>query len=463
MENGVSIGWILGTALTVFLMDYFKLFSEEGKKNKKFIWKVIRFSFISLCVTILYIVMDMYTYKTHLYREFTENDIQIYTITYFVNLLLFLILNKFFNWVDVPLKKIIIFFRGTNSIFRVSQNLLRCVLVLIFLSIFVKLVPKNSYKVFQQDVIVENANQTKFIAKANQTTFDLIYQEKKGEIDTILDEDIDFKSKDTNYLLQKGTKIKILKDSFLYPVDNASISLQNPSNENEFANIIATNDSIAILNKDKEFTLDGDVLVQLSEENKLRFNIEAQIPIIFAMLSVFYFIRMIFEMVLSLKVIRKIESAEEVGLDELIEIYMSNEVNIDKLYNKECFKNDLIPVRFSQDEWKINYCVAGDIIIDTINYKAAIVSDATAKCMVIADNYLLVKYNKNKITTNYLYFIIMQNLENESISNKIIDKNIKNIKIKLPSKFYQYLIGKEFELFQEEKYKYYNYYSKIKG
>lgn len=32
LENGVSIGWILGTALTVFLMDYFKLFSEEGKK-----------------------------------------------------------------------------------------------------------------------------------------------------------------------------------------------------------------------------------------------------------------------------------------------------------------------------------------------------------------------------------------------------------------------------------------------
>lgn len=463
MENSVSIGWILGTVLTVFLADYLKIFTEEGKKNKEFIWKLIRFSFISLCVTILYIVADMYTYKTHLYRELTESDIQIYTITYFVNLLLFFFLNKIFNWFDVPLKKIIIFFGGSNSVFRVFQNILRWGLVLFFLCMFVKLVPKNSYKVFQQDVKIENANHTKFIAKANKTTFDLIYQEKQDEKDAIIDDNIDFKSKDTKYLLQKGTKIKILKDSFLYPVNNISISLKNPSKENEFANIIATNDSVAILKNDEEFTIEEDVFVQLSEENKLRFNIEAQIPIIFAMLIIFYFIRMIFEIFLSLTVLRKIESAEEIGLDELIEIYMSNEVNIDSLYNEECFKNDLIPVRAAQGERKTNYCVAGDIIIDTINYKAAIVSDTTANSMLIADNYLLVKYNKNKITTNYLYFIIMQNLENESVTNKIIDKNIKNIKVKLPSKFYQDLIGNGFELSLEKKGKYYNYYTKIKG
>ena len=442
----------------IFLSEYFKIITDEGRKNKRLIWKIIKYSLISFIIIIFFITFEYFGYNTHLYQEFDTEYLSEYLPYFFVNLVFFLVLDTIFVAFDFLFNQIKIFCKHLK--YKSARSIMRIVIIALISFIFnwvINSSPQTSYNILKQDVIVENSKSNKFKARIN-TTFDFVYDEEKKEDDKSIDNNLVFTKDDSKYLLKKGTKIKILRDTTLYPDDNPIKSLRSPDENNKFVYISATNDTKVLLKDDEEFTLNEDVYVQLSVKDGLRVYIEIVIRFLLSLLLLYYFIKYLIERGLEFMIPKVLGLAEEKKLSDIIKIYDKKDINSNKEYDEYCFNEDCILVESFKNSLGNNYCELGDIIIDVANHKASIISGKHKDCRDLASDYLLVKYDNSQITTEYVYFIIMNYLKNEREKTINVYNDLRKMKIKIPSKFFQNLIGKAFAIHLEEECKLFEYY-----
>lgn len=443
----------------IFLTEYFKIITDEGRKNKRLIWKIIKYSLISLIIIIFFITFEYFGYNTHLYQEFNTEYLSEFIPYFFVNLVFFLVLDTIFVAFDFLFNQIKIFCKYLK--YSSARSIMRVLIIALISYIFNGIInssPQTSYNILKQDVIVINSKSNKFKARTN-TTFDFVYEEEeKKEADESIDNNLVFTKEDSEYLLKKGTKIKILKNTNLYPDDNPIKSYRSPDGNNKFVNISATNETKVVLKDDEEFTLADDVYVQLSVKDELRVYIEVVIRFLLSLLLLYYSVKYLIERGLQFMIPKVLGLAEEKKLSDIIKIYDKKDINSNKKYDEYCFNKDCILVESFKNSLGNNYCELDDIIIDVANHKATIISEKHTDCRDLASDYLLVKYDNSQITTEYVYFIIMNYLKNEREKTINIYNDLRKMKIKIPSKFFQNLIGKAFAIHLEEECKLFEYY-----
>lgn len=447
----------------LFLTEYFKIITDEGRKNQKLIWKIIRYSLISFLIIIFFITFEYFGYNTHLYQEFNTEYLSKFIPYFFVNLVFFIVLDTIFVAFDFLFDQIKIFCKSLKH--TSARSIMRVLIIYSIINIFncvINSFPQTTYNILKQDVIVKNSNSNKFKARIN-TTFDFVYEDEKKEDDKKIDNNLVFTRDDSKYLLKEGTKIKILRNTNLYPDDNPIKSYRSPDENNKFVNISATNDTKVVLKDDEEFTLTEDVYVQLSVKDDLRVYIEVVIKFLLSLLLLYYFIKSLIEWGLQFLLPKVLVLAEEKELSDIIIIYDRKDINSNRKYDEYCFNEDCILVESFKNSLGNNYCELGDIIIDVANHQASIISGKHKGCSDLASDYLLVKYDKSQITTKYVYFIIMNYLKDKKESAINIYSDLRKMRIKIPSKFFQNLIGKAFEIHLEEEYKLVEYYKLVKS
>lgn len=454
MGNELKI--ILGSGIVLILTDYFKMFSEETRKNRSLISNILKYSLISAGIILFLGIINVYGFNPHLYREFSENDVDMYSTLFFSNIVFLLAFNSLFNWIDRFLVKYLYY--KISAKFRIkSIYYFVCFFICLLLPFYFNSLSSNhQYRVLKQDVVVTDELGKKYIVKEN-TTFDFEYEDTKSKTDQ--DKKSIYEIEDSLYILKKDSKIKLLSGNKIYPMDENSLEYTNKQRQKSKENIYTiSGESIISLNEDKIFTLQENVIISLAQKNKYKSLIESQFYMFCFFLSFYNLILFAFWLIIP-SVKGSSKSLDAVWkLSEHIEIFTSKDMyktnSQDNSYDLNCFfedKNTLYNRKYQEPVIK---CKFGDIIVDCKNYEAVIVSQNNEGKTDLSAEFLLLKINDKSVNSDYLLFIIQNYLKNTTVGKldqKELITELKSINLKLPWKNYQKLVGEEYKVYLQKK------------
>ena len=462
MGNELKI--MLGSGIVIILTDYFKMIGEETRKNRSVIGDIIKSSLLSLGVIIFLGLIQLYGYNPHLYREFSEKDLDTYATIFFANIVFFMAFISLFNWMDRFLVKYVYYkFKSKFKIKRCYYfvRLIVCALLPLY---FVFFTSNNNFKVFKEDVVVVDELGQRYLVK-EKTTFDFEYVDNESKSDK--NKKSVYEADDSIYILKKGSELKLLRGSKIYPLDEKALDFVVENNKKSSKAIYTlSGKSIMSLNGDEIFTLEDDVNISLAQKNEYKILLE-QLFYFLCSLQIFYslIIFLYWEIMPSINGMSK--SKENVWkLSEHVDIFTSMDMlknnSQDNSYDSNSFledKNKFYNLEHQEPEKK---CELGDIIVNCKNYEATIVSQNNEGKTDLSAEFLLLRVNDKSIRSEYLLFIIQNYLNNNTgrmFDQKDLSADLSMINLKLPSKIYQKLVGQEYkvylqkELLLEEHYK----------
>lgn len=462
MGNELKI--ILGSGIVLVLTDYFKMFGEETRKNRSLIGNIIKYSLISVGIIILLGILDLYGFNPHLYREFSENDVDIYSTLFFSNIGFLLAFNSLFNWIDRFLVKYVYY--KISAKFEIKRiYYFTCSLICLLLSFyFASLTSYHRYRVLKQDVVVSDNLGKKYIVKEN-TTFDFEYEDIESTSNQ--DKKSIYETDDSLYILKKDSKIKLLSGNHIYSMDENSLEYVTKKNKRSKEAIFTiSGESIVLLNEDEIFTLQEDVKISLAQKNKYKSLFEDQFYIFCFYLFFYNLILFVFWLIIPC-VKGTSKSEDDVWkLSEHVVIHTSKEMlenfSQNNSYDLNSFFEDKQTFYNRNNQVPEIKCRIGDIIVDCKNYEATIVSQKNEGKTGLSAEFLLLRINDKSVRNDYLLFIIQNYLKNITVrmfDQEDLISELLMINLKLPSKFYQKLVGQEYkvylqkELLLEEHYK----------
>lgn len=449
MENQLRI--LLGSGIVIILTDYFKILGEETRKNKKIIRDLIKCIIISLGIILFYVILNFYFYQTHLFYEFNDKDLDQYAIVFASNTVFLMVLNSLFNWIDRLVNKFIYYFGSSNSNIKLRKLIVRGIICIIILITFSLVASQKKYKVFKQDTIVLDSNQREYLVKEN-STFDFLYENNDSE-----KKNSDKKyseSENSIYEIKANSKIKLLKGSKLYPREGEQLDYRKYGTKlAKDVSLYSTTDSIISLEADGFYTVKDDIKISLATEHENKFIIEVQFQIICFLYAVVHFIKASYlYFVLSAKGLKNSKD-NEWKFSEHIAFFTSQTITDENMYDKNSFENDKDKRNHINDISQIIKCEKGDIIIDSELYVATIVSDNNVEKNKISPEFILLKLKDDNVSIEYILFIVNNFLK--SVSERKLDKKglinvLSNLKIKLPWKSYQKIVGNEYKVYLQK-------------
>lgn len=459
MENELKI--LLGSGIVIILTDYFKMIGEKTSKNRSLISNIIKSSLISLFLIIIFAFIDFYHFNPHLYRVFSEQDLDIYIIVFIADTIIIMILNSIFNWVNRLVRKII-YNSGRSDLnlkkwYYFAHFLTCCVL---FVS-FINLTSRNKYKIFKQDVIVVDSKGKEYLLKEN-TTFDFNYENNPSNIFKYSKSY--FETKDSTFKLTKNSKIKVLRESKIFPTKGGELVYIIDKNRINGATVFSTSDTIITLKEDQIFTLKEDAKIALSQTNTYKYIIEAQyylISVFYMFFKIFWFI---YICILSYLRGENKTSDDEWKLSENIKIFTSDSMNEENMYDDNSYLQDEDNYYSDSNESVDLKCEIGDIIINSVNYEGTIVSGASVGKTMLSKDYILIKLNDKKVSSEFLFFIIknfLSKLADKKLTQNELKDELLKLKIKLPWKIYQDMVGHEYKVCLQKKIKLEKFYKEI--
>lgn len=451
MENQLRI--LLGTGIVIILTDYLKIFGEETRKNKKIIRDFIKCILISLVIIIVFGIINFYFYKTHLFYNFSEKDLDQYAVVFAANTVFLMGLNSLLNWAERILTTFI-YYNGKNKTnVNIIKNILRGCICLALFFVFALVASHSKYKIFKQDTTVQDLNGNEYLVKEN-STFDFEYVKKDSEQESSSTSNYD--SYNSIFQLKKNSKIKLLKGSILYPKEGKETSyskdIENIKYIAKGIEIYSTTDSILPLEGDEIFTLLEDTNISLATQNENKFILEVQFEMICLAFTVVYFVKALYLfLILSAKGFKNSKD-NEWKFSEHIAFFTSQTMTDENMYDMNSFKNDKDKRNYDNDISQIIKCEKGDIIIDSELYDATIVSDNNGKNR-ISSEFILLKLKDDNVSVEYILFIVNNFLK--SVSERKLDKEglinvLSNLKINLPWKSYQKMVGNEYKVYLQK-------------
>lgn len=453
MGNELKI--ILGSGIVLILTDYFKMFGEETRKNRSLISNIIKYSLISAGIILFLGIFDIYGFNPHLYREFSENDVDIYSTLFFSNIGFLLAFNSLFNWIDRFLVKYV-YYKISSKFGLKMIYYLTCSLMCLLLSLyFSPLTPFHRYRVLKQDVVVTDNLGKQYIVKEN-STFDFEYEDIESKSEQ--DKKSIYETDDSLYILKKGSKIKLLSGNKIYSMDENSLEyITNKNKRSKEVIYTISGESIILLNEDDIFTLQKDVKISLAQRNKYKSLFESQFYIFCFYLFFYNLILFAFWVFMPLvkgssKSIDDVWKLSEhvafhTSKDMLENISQNNSYDLNSFFeDKQTFYN----LKYQVQEIK---CKIGDIIVDCKNHEATIVSQKNEGKTDLSEEFLLLRINDKSIRSDYLLFIIQNYLKNTTVGKldqKELITELKRINLKLPWKVYQKLVVKEYKVYLQK-------------
>lgn len=459
MENELKV--LLGSGIVIILTDYFKMIGEETSKNRTLISNIIKSSLISLGFIITLAFIDFYHFNPHLYRVFSEQDLNIYTIVFIAGTLILMILNSIFNWISRLVRKILYFFgRGDLNLKKwyYVAHIITCFVLVVS---FKNLTTRNKYKIFKQDVIVQDNTGKEYLLKEN-TTFDFYYEDNPSKIYEHAKSY--FETKDSTFKLTKNSKIKVLRESKIFPTKGGKLIYILNKNRINGSTVFSTSDSIITLKEDDTFILKEDAKIALSQINTYKDIIEAQFYLIAIFYLVIKFICLIYISILSYLRGENKTSDDEWKLSENIKIFTSDSMNEENVYDDNSYLQDEDNYYSDSNESVDLKCEIGDIIINSANYEATIVSEASVGKTMLSKDYILIKLNDKKVSGEFLFFIIknfLSKLADKKLTQNDLKDELLKLKIKLPWKIYQDMVGHEYKVCLQKKTKLEKFYKEI--
>ena len=441
MGNELKI--ILGSGIVLILTDYFKMFGEETRKNRSLISNIIKYSLISAGIILFLGIFDIYGFNPHLYREFSENDVDIYSTLFFSNIGFLLAFNSLFNKISSKF--------GLKMIYYLTCSLM-CLLLSLYFS---PLTPFHRYRVLKQDVVVTDNLGKQYIVKEN-STFDFEYEDIESKSEQ--DKKSIYETDDSLYILKKGSKIKLLSGNKIYSMDENSLEyITNKNKRSKEVIYTISGESIILLNEDDIFTLQKDVKISLAQRNKYKSLFESQFYIFCFYLFFYNLILFAFWVFMPLvkgssKSIDDVWKLSEhvafhTSKDMLENISQNNSYDLNSFFeDKQTFYN----LKYQVQEIK---CKIGDIIVDCKNHEATIVSQKNEGKTDLSEEFLLLRINDKSIRSDYLLFIIQNYLKNTTVGKldqKELITELKRINLKLPWKVYQKLVVKEYKVYLQK-------------
>lgn len=449
MENQLRI--LLGSGIVIILTDYFKILGEETRKNKKIIRDLIKCIIISLGIILFYVILNFYFYQTHLFYEFNDKDLDQYAIVFASNTVFLMVLNSLFNWIDRLVNQFIYYFGNSNSNIKLRKLIVRGIICIIILFTFNLVASQKKYKVFKQDTIVLDCNQKEYLVKEN-STFEFLYENKDSE-----KKNSDKKyseSANSIYEIKANSKIKLLKGSILYPREGEQFDYRKYGKKlAKDVSLYSTTDSIISLEADGFYTVKDDTKISLATQHENKFIIEVQFQIICFLYAVVHFFKASYlYFVLSAKGLKNSKD-NEWKFSEHIAFFTSQTITDENMYDKNSFENDKDKRNHINDISQIMKCEKGDIIIDSELYVATIVSDNNVGKNKISSEFILLKLKDDNVSIEYILFIVNNFLK--SVSERKLDKQglinvLSNLKIKLPWKIYQKIVGNEYKVYLQK-------------
>lgn len=451
MGNELKI--MLGSGIVIILSDYFKMIGEETRKNSSLITNIIKCSLLSLGVTIIFILFDLYGYNPHLYREFSENELNTYSTIFFANIVFFLGFNSLFNWLNRFLVKYVYKFKAEFQI-KGMFYFIRLIFCLLLPLYFFFLTSNNRFKVLKQDIVVTDNSGKKYNVKEN-TTFDFIYKDTVSKNDK--NKKMDYETDESLFILKKDSEIKLLKGSSIYPLDEIPLEYDTKDNKTSTAIYTLSGESVISLNTDEVFTLQEDAKISLGQQNEYKSTVETLFYILCFLQVLYNLIKFLYWTIIpSINSKNKsIDDAWELSKhvvihtskDMLENVSQNNSYNLNSfLEDKQTFYNR----KYQVPEIK---CKTGDIIVDCKKYEATIVSKKNEGKTDLSADFLLLRINDNSIRSDYLLYIIQNHLKNNT-DRKVVQKDLidelSEIILKLPSKNYQKLVGQEYKMYVQK-------------
>lgn len=453
MGNELKI--ILGSGIVLILTDYFKMFGEETRKNRSLISNIIKYSLISAGIIICLGIFDLYGFNPHLYREFSENDVDIYSTLFFSNIGFLLAFNSLFNWIDRFLVKYV-YYKISAKFENKRIYYLTCTIIcLLFAVYFSPLTRFHKYRVLKQDVVVTDNLGKKYIVKEN-TTFDFEYEDTESKSEQ--DKKSIYETDDSLYILKKDSKIKLLSGNKIYSMDENTLEYITKMNKRSKEAIYSIRgESIILLNEDDIFTLQDDVKISLAQKNKYKSLFETQFYLFCFYLFFYNLILLAFWVFMPLvkgtsKSINDVWKLPEhvvihTSKDMLENISQNNSYDLDSfLEDKQTFYD----LKYQVPEIKSKI---GDIIVDCKNYEATIVSQKNEGKTDLFEEFLLLRITDKSIRSDYLLYIIQnyfKNISDEKFDQKDLITKLSEIKLKLPSRIYQKLVGQEYKVYLQK-------------
>lgn len=449
MENQIRI--LLGSGIVLIVTDYLKIFGEETRKNKKIIRDFIKCILISLVIIIVFAIINFYFYKTHLFYNFSEKDLDQYAVVFAANTVFLMGLNSLLNWAE-RLLTTLIYYYGKNKInVKIIKNILRgCICFALFL-LFVSVASHSKYKIFKQDTTVKDCKGNEYLVKEN-STFDFEYEKKDSEQESSSTSNYD--SYNSIFQLKTESRIKLLKGNILYPKEGTETSYsKDKENLAKDIKIYSTTDSILPLENDEIFTLLEDTNISLEAQNENKFILEVQFEIICLAFTLVYIVKALYLYLILLAKGLNNSNNNEWKFSEQIAFFTYQTMTDENMYDKNSFENDKDKRNYDNDISQIIKCEKGDIIIDSERYDATIVSDNNNGKNTISSEFILLKIKDDNVSVEYILFIVNNFLK--SVSERKLDKEglinvLSNLKINLPWKSYQKLVGNEYKVYLEK-------------
>ena len=452
MENQLRIFLVSG--IVIVLTDYLKIFGEETRKNKKIIRDFIKCILISLVIIIVFAIINFYSYQTHLFYEFSDKDLDQYAVVFAANTVFLMVLNSLLNWAD-RLVSTLVYSKGKNNTnVEIIKNILRgviCIFIFFTFSYLASQSKNNKYKIFKQDTTVKDCKGNEYLVKEN-STFDFNYDENDSEKKS--SSNLNYESANSIFQLETNSKIKLLKGSILFPKKGEKIIYRKDGkNLAKDVTILSTPESIMSLENDETFTLFEDTNISLATQNENKFILEVQLELIGLFYAVFYFVKAIYVyFILSAKGPKNSKN-NEWKFSEQIAFFTSETMTDEKMYDKNSFENDKNKRNYDNDTSQIIKCEKGDIVIDSELYDATIVSDNNNGKNRISSEFILLKLKDDNVSVEYILFIVNNFLK--SASDRKLDKeglinDLSNLKINLPWKSYQKIVGNEYKVYLQK-------------
>lgn len=449
MENQIRI--LLGSGIVLIVTDYLKIFGEETRKNKKIIRDFIKCILISLVIIIVFAIINFYSFQTHLFYEFSDKDLDQYAVVFAANTIFLMGLNSLLNWAD-RLISTFIYRKGKNNInVEIIKNIVRGVICLVIFFTFNSVASQSKYKIFKHDTTVKDFKGNEYLVKAN-STFDFNYDEKDSKEES--SSNLYYESANSIFQIEANSKIKLLKGSILYPKQGKKIIYRKGGkNLAKDVTIYSTPESIMSLENDEIFTLLEDTNISLATQNENKFILEVQFQIIGFFYAVFYFVKAMYVyFILSAKGLKNSKN-NEWKFSEQIAFFTSQTMTDENMYDKNSFENDKNKRNYDNDKSQIIKCEKGDIIINSELYDATIVSDNNNGKNRISSEFILLKLKDDNVSVDYILFIVNNFLK--SVSERKLDKEglinvLSNLKINLPWKSYQKIVGNEYKVYLQK-------------